>query len=232
MVKPETVLRWHRGFRAYWHWKSRRTGGRPKINLEIRALIRRMTSENPWWERRGELLMLGIEVAQSTVAKYMDRRGRPTSQGWKTFLRNHAAGIASIDLFVVRSISFKLFYGLVILGHLRRRLVRISVTTNPTAEWIAGQVTEAFPWDEAPRHLIRDRDGSFGPAYARRVRAMGIRDRPTAPRSPWQNAHVERLIGSIRRECLDHMVVFGEADLRRLLKSYAYSQLLQSMLGQ
>ena len=112
----------------------------------------------------GELQMLGIDVAQSTVAKYMDRRGRPTSQGWKTFPRNHAAGIASIDMFVVRSISFKLLYGLVILSHLRRRLVRVSVTTNPTAEWIAGQVTEAFPWDEAPRHLIRDRDRSFGPA--------------------------------------------------------------------
>ena len=190
VVKPETVLRWHhRGFRADWHWKSRRAGGRPKIDREIRALIRRMTHENPWWGApriHGELLMLGIEVAQSTVAKYMDRRGRPTSQGWKTFLRNHAAGIASIDLFVVRSISFKLFYVLVILGHLRRRLVRISVTTNPTAEWIAGQVTEAFPWDQVPRHLIRDRDGSFGPTYARRVCAMGIRGRPTAPRSPWQ----------------------------------------------
>src|SRR5215467_8015696 len=180
LVKPETVLRWHRrGFRAYWHWKSRRAGGRPEIDPEIRALIGRMSHENPLWGApriHGELLMLGIEVAQSTVAKYMDRQGRATSQGWKTFLRNHAAGIASIDLFVVRSISFKLLYGLVILGHLRRRLVRISVTTNPTAEWIAGQVTEPFPWDEAPRHLIRDRDGSFGPAYARRVRAMGIRD--------------------------------------------------------
>ncbi len=165
--------------------------------------------------------MLGIEVAQSTVAKYMRRSGRPTSQGWKTFLRNHAAGITSIDLFVVRTITFKLLYGLVILGHLRRRLIRVSVTTNPTAEWITGQVIEAFPWDEAPRHLIRDRDGSFGPAYTRRVRAMGIRDHPTAPRSPWQNGHVERLIGSIRRECLDHIVVFGETDLRRVLKSYA-----------
>ena len=236
LVKPETVLRWHRrGFRAYWHWKSRRAGGRPEIDPEIRALIGRMSHENPLWGApriHGELLMLGIEVAQSTVAKYMDRQGRATSQGWKTFLRNHAAGIASIDLFVVRSISFKLLYGLVILGHLRRRLVRISVTTNPTAEWIAGQVTEAFPWDEAPRHLIRDRDGSFGPAYARRVRAMGIRDRPTAPRSPWQNGQVERLIGSIRRECLDNMVVFGEADLRRLLKSYAsYYNLVRTHLS-
>jgi transposase InsO family protein len=146
---------------------------------------------------------------------------RPTSQGWKTFLPNHAAGIASIDLFVVRSISFKLLYGLVILGHLRRRLVRVSVTTNPTAEWIAGQVTEAFPWDEAPRHLIRDRDASLGPAYTRGIRAMGIHDHPTTACSPWQNGHLERLIGSIRRECLDHLVVSGEADLRRVLKSYA-----------
>ena len=169
----------------------------------------------------GELLMLGIEVAESTVARYMTRRLGPPSQSWKTFLRNHAAGIASIDLFVVRTISFKLLYGLVILRHARRRLVRISVTNNPTAEWIAGQVTDAFPWEEAPRHLIRDRDGAFGPAYTRRIRAMGIRDHPTAPRSPWQNGHVERLIGSIRRESLDHLIVFGEAHLRRVLKAYA-----------
>ena len=131
----------------------------------------------------------------------MVRRRRPPSQGWKTFLRNHAAGIASIDLFVRRTISFNLLYGLVILRHARRRLVTISVTPNPTAEWIAGQVTDAFPWDEAPHHLIRDRDRAFGPAYTHRIRAMGTRDHPTAPRSPWQNGHVERLIGSIRREC-------------------------------
>ncbi len=151
----------------------------------------------------------------------MVRTRRPPSQGWKTFLRNHAAGIASIDLFVVRTISFKLLYGLVILRHARRRLVTVNVTSNPTADWIAGQVTEAFPWDEAPRHLIRDRDGAFGPAYTRRVRAMGIRDHPTALRSPWQNGHVERLIGSIRRECLDHFIVFGDAHLHRILKAYA-----------
>jgi transposase InsO family protein len=133
----------------------------------------------------------------------MVRRRRPPSQGWKIFLRNHAAGIASLDLFVVRTIWFKLLYGLVILRHARRRLVTISVTSNPTAEWIAGQVTDAFPWDEAPRHLIHDRDWAFGPAYTHRIRAMGIRDHPTAPRSPWQNGHVERLIGSIRRESLE-----------------------------
>jgi hypothetical protein len=159
VVRPETVIRWHRrGFRAYWRWKSSRVGGRPKIEREIRDLIRRMSKENPLWGApriHGELLMLGIEVAQSTVARYMTKRQGPPSQGWKTFLRNHAAGIASLDLFVVRRISFKLLYGLVILRHTRRRLVRISVTSNPTAEWIAGQVTDAFPWDEAPRHLIR-----------------------------------------------------------------------------
>jgi transposase InsO family protein len=169
----------------------------------------------------GELLMLGIEVSESTVGTYMIRTGRPRSQGWRTFLRNHADGIASIDLFVVRTISFKLLYALVILRHTRRRLVRIAVTANPTAEWIANQVTDAFPWDEAPRHLIRDRDGSFGAAYVRRIRAMGIRDHPTAARSPWQNGHVERLIGSIRRESLDHLIVFGEPHLRRILKRYA-----------
>jgi transposase InsO family protein len=174
----------------------------------------------------GELLMLGIEVAESTVGRYMVRRHRPPSQGWKTFLRNHAAGI-SLDLFVVRTISFKLLYGLVILRHARRRLVTIKVTSNPTAEWIAGQVTDAFPWDEAPRYLIRDRDGAFGPAYTGRIRAMRIRDHPIAARSPWQNGHVERLIGSIRRESLDHLIVFDEAQLRRALKNYAayYNQI-------
>src|ERR1700738_627854 len=169
IVRPETVIRWHRrGFRAYWRWKSRRVGGRPGIDCEVRELIR-------WVAPRihGELLMLGIEVAESTVGRYMVRRRRPPSQGWRTFLRNHAAGIASLDLFVVRTISFKLLYGLVILRHARRRLVAISVTSNPTAEWIAGQVTDAFPWDEAPHHLIRDRDGAFGPAYTRRIRGWG-----------------------------------------------------------
>ena len=225
IVEPETVIRWHRrGFRAYWRWKSRQIGGRLRIDSEIRALIRRMSRENPLWGAlriHGELLMLGIEVAESTVGRHMVRRRRPPSQGWKTFLRNHVDGIASLDLFVVRTISFKLLYGLVILRHARRRLVTISVTANPTAERIARQVTDAFPWDEAPSHLIRDRDGAFGPGYTQRIRAMGIRDHPTAPRSPWQNGHVERLIGSIRHESLDHLVVFDEAQLRRVLRNYA-----------
>jgi transposase InsO family protein len=175
----------------------------------------------------GELLMLGIDVAQWTVPNtwcrgldgHRHRAGRP-------FLRNHAAGTASIDFFVVPTAFFKLLYALVILGHERRRLIGFGIIAHPTAEWIARQVTEAFPSDTAPRYLICDRD-AFGPGYTRRVRAMPIRDRPTAPRSPWQNGHAERLIGSIRRDCLDHVIVFGETHLRRVLKSYAsyYNQI-------
>jgi transposase InsO family protein len=169
----------------------------------------------------GELLKLGIEIAQSTVAKYMARRGRGPSQTWKTFLHNHAAGIAAMDFLVVPTVGFRLLFVLVILRHRRRRLISLSVTSNPTAEWIAHQITDAFPWNDAPDYLIRDRDGAYGHAVTRRLAAMGIRDHPTAPRSPWQNSHVERLIGSIRRECLDHVIVIGEAHLRRVLAAYA-----------
>jgi transposase InsO family protein len=225
IVQPETVMRWHRvGFRLYWRWKSRSRGGRPKVPLEIRRLIREMSVANRLWGApriHGELLKLGIEVAQSTVAKYMARSGRGPSQSWKTFLRNHAAGIGAMDFLIVPTVGFRLLFVLVILRHQRRRLISLSVTPNPTAEWIAGQITGAFPWDEAPDYLIRDRDASYGHVVTRRLAAMGIRDRPTSPRSPWQNGHAERLIGSIRRECLDHVVVFGAAHLRRILAAYA-----------
>jgi transposase InsO family protein len=183
-----------------------------------------MNRENPLWGApriHGELLKLGFQVAQSTVAKYMIRRLGPPSQGWRAFLRNHALDIAAMDIFVVPTIGFKILYGIVIMRLDRRRLVWTNVTTNPTAEWIARQITEAFPWDQAPRYLLRDRDRSYGAIVRRRLQAMGIRDHPTAPRSPWQNGHVERLIGSVRRECLDHIVVVGEASLRRTLKAYA-----------
>jgi transposase InsO family protein len=224
IVQPETIVRWHRtGFRLYWRWKSRSHGGRPKVPLEIRYLIREMSLANRLWGApriHGELLKLGIEVAQSTVAKYMAKSGRGRSQTWKTFLRNHAAGIAAMDFLVVPTVGFKLLFVLVILRHQRRRLISLTVTSNPTAEWIAHQITDAFPWNEAPGYLIRNRDGSYGHAVTRRLAAMGIRDHPTAPRSPWQNGHAERLIGSIRRECLDHIVVFGEAHLRRILRAY------------
>ena len=225
IVQPETIVRWHRaGFRRYWRRKSRQGGGRPQIDAELRALIRRMSIENPLWGApriHGELLKLGFEVAQSSVAKYMVKRCGPPSQGWRTFLRNHAPDIAAMDLFVVPTLGFDLLYAFIIVRLDRRDLVRINVTTNPTAEWIAGQLTEAFPWDEAPRYLIRDRDRIYGSIVTRRLRAMGIRDKPTAPASPWQNGFAERLIGSIRRECVDHFVVLGEAHLRRILRSYA-----------
>jgi transposase InsO family protein len=225
IIRPETLLRWHRaGFRSYWRWKSRPQGGRPQIDTKLRVLIRRMSVENPLWGApriHGELLKLGFEIAQSSVAKYMVKRRRPPSQGWRTFLRNHAPDIAAMDLFVVPTIGFDLLYGLVIVRLDRRDLVWINVTANPTAEWVAHQITEAFPWDEAPRYLIRDWDRIYRSVVTRRLRAMGIRDRPTAPASPWQNGVVEPLIGSIRRECLDHIIVLGEAHLRRILKSYA-----------
>ena len=225
IVQPETVIRWHRtGFRLYWRWKSRSRGGRPRVPVEIRRLIREMSLANRLWGApriHGELLKLGIEVAQSTVAKYMTRSGRGRSQTWKTFLHNHAAGIGAMDFLIVPTVSFRLLFVLVILRHERRHLISLSVTDHPTAEWIARQLTDAFPWDEAPAYMIRDRDGCYGRAVTKRLAAMGIRDHPIAPRSPWQNGHAERLIGSIRRECLDHVVVFGEAHLRRILATYA-----------
>jgi transposase InsO family protein len=224
IVTPETVIRWHRtGFRAYWGWKSRPRGGRPGIPADIRQLIREMSAANPLWGApriHGELLKLGIDVGQTSVAKYMARRRQPPSQGWKTFLRNHADGIVSMDLFVVPTISFRLLYGLLILRHSRRELVRLEVTLHPTAEWIARQLTEAYGWRHAPQCVVRDRDAVYGEAFIRRVRAMGIRDHPISARSPWQNGYAERLIGSIRRDCLDHVVVFGERHLRHLLNSY------------
>ena len=225
VVKPETILRWHRaGFGAYWRWKSRRRAGRPRIDRGLRQLIQRMSQENPLWGAsriHGELLMLGFNVAQSTVSKYMRRGGRPPSQSWKTFLRNHADAIAAIDLCVVRTLAFDLLFVFVVLGHGRRQLLWVEVTKHPTAEWLARQISEAFPWASAPAYLIRDNDRAYGQVFTARVMAMGIRDRPITPASPWQNGVAERLIGTLRRECLDQMVIFGEAHLRRILSAYA-----------
>jgi transposase InsO family protein len=223
IVRPDTVVRWHRAdFRLFWRWKSRRGLGRPAVPTEIRQLIQEMSIANPLWGARrirGELLKLGIGVGQTSVAKYMVRRRTPPSQGWKTFLRNHANGIAAMDLFVVPTVSFRLLYGLLIMGHGRRQILWLGVTAHPTAEWIANQLTAACGWEQLPCYLIRDRD-AYGGILVRRVRSLGIRDHPTSPRSPWQNGYVERLIGSIRREGLDHVVVIGEQHLRHFLKCY------------
>src|SRR5260370_24123117 len=182
-----------RGVESRPHW-----GGRPPIDAELRVLIRRMSVDNPLWGApriHGELLKLGFEVAQSSVAKYMVKRCGPPSQGWRTFLRNHAPDTAAMDLFVVPTIGFDLLYALVIIRLVRRDLVRINVTTHPTADWIARQITEAFPWAEAPRYLIRARDCVYGAAVMHRSRAMCIRDEPVAPGSPWQKGVAERRIG-------------------------------------
>jgi transposase InsO family protein len=224
-VKPETVISWHRkGFRLYWRWKSRNGDpGRPTIDLEVRKLIRRMSQTNPLWGApriHGELLKLGIELSQATVAKYMSRQRKPPSQTWRAFLSNHVKQLVSTDFFVVPTVSVRVLYVFVVLAHHRRRPLRFNVTANPTSEWTAQQIVEAFPWDRVPRYLLRDRDSIYGESFRERVRGMGMREVLTTPRSPWQNPYVERLVGSIRRECLDHVIVLNESSLRRILKSY------------
>ena len=223
IVKPETVIAWHRrGFRLWWTSKSRCRMGRPTVPTEIRTLIRTMAEANPRWGApriHGELLKLGIDVCQATTAKYMGRRGQPPSQTWRTFLRNHIGQIVAADFFVVPTATYRLLFVLVLLAHDRRRIRHVAVTAHPTAAWTAQQLREAFPWDEAPRYLIHDRDHAFD-RVGTKAQAMGIEEVLTAPRAPWQNAFVERFIGSARRECFDHVVVFNEAGLQRLMTLY------------
>ena len=225
IVKPETVIKWHRqGFRLYWRWKSK-TGrpGRPRIDAEIRELIRRISQENPLWGApriQSELSLLGFGVAESTVAKYRIKTPKPSSQTWKTFLSNHARDIIGIDFFTVPTATFRNLYCFIILSHERRQVVHFNVTEHPTAAWTAQQLIEAFPEDTAPRFPIRDRDSIYGHDFQRRVAGMRIEEVITAPHSPWQNPYSERIIGSIRRECLDHVIVLSEEHLRRILKRY------------
>ena len=223
IVKPEAVIAWHRrGFQVWWAWKSRRRIGRPTVAADVRTLIRTMARANPRWGApriHGELLKLGIDVCQATVAKYMRRRRQPPSQTWRTFLRNHIGQIVAADFFVVPTATYRLLFVLVLLAHGRRRIRHIAVTAHPTAAWTAPQLREAFPWDQAPRYLIHDRDHTFDGLEATAA-AMGIEDVLTAPHAPWQNAFVERFIGSARRECFDHVIVFNEAGLQRLMTRY------------
>jgi len=201
LVKPETVIAWHRqGFRLWWAWKSRHRLGRPTATADIRTLIRTMAEANPRWGApriHGELLKLGIDVCQSTVAKYMGRRRSPPSQTWRTFLSNHVSQIVAADFFVVPTVTFRLVFVLVLLAHDRRRIRHVAVTAHPTAAWAAQQLREAFPWDEAPRYLIHDRDHAFD-ALGATARAMGMEDVVTAPHAPWQNPFVERFVGAAR----------------------------------
>ena len=223
IVKPETVMAWHRrGFRFVWTWKSRRRTGRPTAPADLRALIRTMSQTNPFWGApriHGELLKLGMDVSQATVATYMVRRRQPPSQTWRTFLGNHIGQVMAADFFVVPTATCRLLFVLVILAHERRRVMHVAVTDHPTAAWTAQQLREAFPWDRAPRYLIRDRDHAFD-GWTETAKTMGIDELLTAPRSPWQNAYAERFIGSARRECLDHVIVFSAPGLQRLRKLY------------
>jgi len=226
VVQPETVVKWHRqGFRLYWHWKSRRRKpGRPRIEPEIRRLIRRMSRENPIWGApriQAELLLLGHDVAESTVAEYIDRIRKAPSPSWRTFLKNHASQMAAIDFFTVPTVNFHILYCFIVLRHSNRKILHVNVTAHPTAEWTGNQVVQAFPYDSAPRFLLRDNDRIYGEEFSNRVTHMGVDEVTTAYRSPWQNPYVERVIGSIRRECLDHMIVFGENHLRCILDEYA-----------
>jgi hypothetical protein len=225
IVKPETVVAWRRRkFREFWtKLCSKRGPGRPPVAKEIQGLIRQMSSANVSWGSpriRSELKMLGIDVAKSTVERYMVRRPKPASPTWRAFLGNHVSCLASVDFFTVPTVRHRVLFVFVVPAHLRRRVLHFGITAHPTAAWTSRQIVEAFPWDTAPRYMIRDRDSIYGDVFRGRVKAMGIREVPIAPRSPWQSPFVERLIGSVRRDVLNHVVVLGEPHLHRVLKSY------------
>lgn len=223
IVRPETVIRWHReGYRRHWARKCRRKG-RSMLDPQVRHLIRRMSRANPLWGApriHGELLKLGIEISQTTVAKYMSRNRMPPSQGWRAFLENHAGEIIATDFFTVPTATFRVLFVLVVLSHDRRQILHTNVTETPTAEWTGRQVIEAVGLDEAAKYLVRDQDCKFGEKFSRQVASAGLTEILTAPASPWQNAYAERVIGTIRRECLDHMIILGERHLRRTVRRY------------
>jgi len=227
LVRPETVVRWHRqGFRLYWRWKSRsRCPGRPRIEREIRDLIIVMHRANPTWgipRIHGELLKLGLSLAQSTVSKYLPRNRKPPSQSWRTFLRNHLREAIAIDFAVVSTVTFGQLYVFAVLSLERRRLLHINVTAHPTAAWTAQQMVEALPEETALRYLIRDRDSIYGAEFQRRIAGMGLGEVPIAPRSPWPNRYAERFVGSLRRECLDHVTALNERHVCRIVSAYAH----------
>jgi len=226
LVKPDTVVRWHRaGFRLFWRWKSRaRSPAESDVSAEVKTLIRQMAMANETWGApriHGELLKLGIDISERSVSRFMPKRERkPPSQTWRSFLANHLGSLASIDFFAVPTATFRVLFVFFILRHDRRRVVHFNVTEHPSARWTAQQIVEAFPEDTAPEYMIRDRDGIYGEVLRGRVQGMGIEEVLTAPQSPWQNPYAERLVGSVRRECLDHVIVLGEQHLHGILKSY------------
>lgn len=225
LVQPDTVVRWHRDWlRRRWTRCSRRTrDGRPTVAREIRVLVCEDATANPLWGApriHGELLKLGLDVAERTVSRLLPRRRRPPSQTWRTFLTNHVAATVSMDFFIVPTLTGRVLFVLALLSHERRRVVHFNIAEHPTATWTAQQIVEAFPNDTVPRWLLRDRDRIYGDVFRRRVAGMGIAEVVSSPASPWQNPYVERLIGSMRRECLDHVIILNEMHLRRVLAAY------------
>ena len=225
IVQPATVIRWHReGFKRFWTRRSRAGRvGRPALDPELVGLIRRMSKSNVTWGApriRNELGRLGIEVAVSTIARYMVRQRKPPSPSWRAFLENHVKDLVAIDFFTVPTATFGVLFGFLVLAHDRRRVLHFNVTANPSAEWTARQVLQAFPDATAPRYLVRDRDRIYGGQFRHMLEILGVEAVVTSARSPWQNAYAERLIGSLRRECLDHVVVLGEIHLLRILAGY------------
>lgn len=227
VVHPDTVTRWHRQrFGKYWAQLSSRAVrkvGRPPIGKKIRELIRTMALANCRWRApriHGELLKLGIKVSERTVSRILHTIPRPPSQTWKTFLQNHMGATVASDFFTVPTVRLRVLFVFLVVEHERRKVVHFGVTEHPTSQWVAQQMVEAFSERDAPRYLIRDRDASYGNEFRRRIQSLGMKEMITAPRSPWQNAFAERLIGSIRRECLDHVVVLNQRHLRKLLKKY------------
>ena len=224
ICQPETVIGWQQaGFRMFWRWKSQHRGGRPRKDAALIELIRRMWTVNPTWGSpriRDELAKLGLQASTATIRKYRPKSRRRPSQGWLTFLRNHAGAISAMDFFVVPTVTCRLLYVLVVITHERRKIIHFNITGAPTAEWTAQQVVNAFPYDTLPKYLLRDRDSIYGSVFVKRVNGMGIQQKLISPRAPWQNPCVERLVGSIRRECLDRVIVFNVRQIRQILVSY------------
>jgi len=236
IVQPDTVIRWHRaGWRLYWRWKSKPGPGRPKVTAEVRVLIRQMSLDNPLWGApriHGELMQLGFDVCQTSIAKYMVKQTGPPSQTWNTFIRNHMTEIVAVDFFTAHTATFRTLYVFLVLSLDRRKIIHFNVTRNPTSAWTSMQLTQAFPFDSSPRYLIRDRDGIYGQKVPETLKTLGVEQVVISPRSPWQNGFCERIIGSIRRECLDHMIVLNGKHLRRVLKEYfAYYHQSRTHLG-
>ena len=223
IIQPQTVISWHRaGFRLYWRWKSR-GGGRPQIDRKLIQLIRRMWQANPTWGSpriRDELTKLGLQVSDSTIRKCRPTAPRVSSQTWKIFLHNHTKQIVAIDFFTVPTATFRVLFGFIVLAHERRKLLHVAVTEAPSAFWTGQQLVNAFPFETAPRFLLRDRDAIYDAEFVGRVAGLSMEEKVIAPRSPWQNSYAERLIGSLRRECLDHVIILNERHLKMVLQEY------------